>query len=146
MVRDPFDGAVSAGDAVNCCLVQRAVFNGHGGISSSACWAGIFGPAITTVAAEQARNTTDAARDANETGRRRILRRTFMEGSGGFTVAAPSFYFGVLFYFWYSLIFFLIKWFQAHERTIVYCFWGVFALGLTIAFSLANDEILKNLK
>lgn len=31
MVRDPFDGAVSAGDAVNCCLVQRAVFNGHGG-------------------------------------------------------------------------------------------------------------------
>lgn len=42
--------------------------------------------------------------------------------------------------------FFLIKWFQAHERTIVYCFWGVFALGLTIAFSLANDEILKNLK
>jgi len=42
--------------------------------------------------------------------------------------------------------FFLIKWFQAHEQTIVYCFWGLFALGLVIAFSLAKDEILKNLK
>jgi hypothetical protein len=38
--------------------------------------------------------------------------------------------------------FFLVKWFQAHERTIVYCAWGMLILGMGIAFGLAGDDIL----
>ncbi|RJP70045.1 MAG: hypothetical protein C4532_09865 [Candidatus Abyssobacteria bacterium SURF_17] len=41
---------------------------------------------------------------------------------------------------------FLVKWFQTHEQTVVYCFWGLFVLGLGIAFSLAKDDILELLK
>ena len=42
--------------------------------------------------------------------------------------------------------FFFIKWFQAHEQTIVYGFWGVFIVGLGIIFSLAKDDIFKAMK
>ena len=42
--------------------------------------------------------------------------------------------------------FFLIKWFQAHEQTIVYFVWGMLIVGLGIISSLAKDDILKNLK
>ncbi len=34
-----------------------------------------------------------------------------------------------------------ISWLQAHEQTIVYAVWGVFAAGLVIAFVLARDKI-----
>ena len=42
--------------------------------------------------------------------------------------------------------FFLIKWFQAHEQTIVYFVWGMLIVGLGIIFSLGKDDILKSLK
>jgi hypothetical protein len=41
---------------------------------------------------------------------------------------------------------FIIKWLQAHERMVVYCAWGFFALGVGIAFSLARNDILQQLK
>ena len=42
--------------------------------------------------------------------------------------------------------FFIIKWLQTHEATVVFCFWGMFILGLGIAFALTKDDILKGFK
>jgi hypothetical protein len=42
--------------------------------------------------------------------------------------------------------FFLIKWFQAREQTLIYCFWGMLIVGLGIIFSLGKDDIVKSLK
>ena len=42
--------------------------------------------------------------------------------------------------------FFLIKWFQAHEQTVVYGFWSMMVTGFGIIFFLAKDDILKSLK
>ncbi len=42
--------------------------------------------------------------------------------------------------------FFIVKWLQTHEATVVYCCWGVFILGVAIAFALAKDDILKAFK
>jgi hypothetical protein len=41
---------------------------------------------------------------------------------------------------------FLVKWLRANERAVVYGFWGLFVAGLVIAFALAREEILKQLK
>jgi hypothetical protein len=41
---------------------------------------------------------------------------------------------------------FLIKWFSGHEQAVVWCFWGIFVLGLIIIFTLARDEVLSQLK
>lgn len=41
---------------------------------------------------------------------------------------------------------FLIRWLSAHEQAVVWCFWGIFALGLCMIFILARDEVLSQLK
>jgi hypothetical protein len=38
--------------------------------------------------------------------------------------------------------FFLIKWFKAHERAVVYGFWGFMLIGLAIIFSLVKPTDL----
>jgi len=40
----------------------------------------------------------------------------------------------------------LVRWLRGHERDVVSCVWGIFGIGLLIAFSLARDEILKLLE
>jgi hypothetical protein len=40
----------------------------------------------------------------------------------------------------------LIKWVREHERGVVYGVWGLFGAGLFIAFALARDEVLRQLK
>jgi len=41
---------------------------------------------------------------------------------------------------------FLIKWLSGHEQAVVWCFWGIFVLGLIIIFTLARDDVLSQLK
>ena len=41
---------------------------------------------------------------------------------------------------------FLVKWVRDHERTVIYGIWGFFGFGLSIAFTLARDEIMKQLR
>ena len=41
---------------------------------------------------------------------------------------------------------FLIQWLQGHEQTVVYCCWGMFIIGLGLAFSLAKNDIVKLLQ
>lgn len=40
----------------------------------------------------------------------------------------------------------LIQWVRAHERALVYGIWALFGTGLIIAFTLARDEIMKQLR
>ena len=42
--------------------------------------------------------------------------------------------------------FFLIKFFQTHEKAIVYGFWIMMVIGFGIIFSLARDAILQDFK
>lgn len=42
--------------------------------------------------------------------------------------------------------FFLIKWFQAQEQTVVYGFWSMMVIGFGVIFFLGKDDILKSLK
>ena len=41
---------------------------------------------------------------------------------------------------------FLVKWVRDHERAVIYGIWGFFGVGLSIAFTLARDEIMKQLR
>ena len=40
----------------------------------------------------------------------------------------------------------LVTWLRIHERSVVCSVWGIFCIGLLIAFSLARDEIVNLLE